>query len=128
LLVAVSNKTILIVSTVESIRSTRQLILQQAGYSVTAVGEWHELETACASLGYDLVILGQSLTPSFKRDAAAFLKAHCPNSAILEIYVVSPVLNDGTNTFRASSPLDPRELIRAVAQALGESSEQASGS
>jgi CheY-like chemotaxis protein len=120
-----SPKTILLVSTDEALRTTRQKILELVGYDVTAVAEWHALESACLSHSFDLIILGQSLLPSFKRDAAAFVREHCPDTAILEIYIATPDLNNGTHRFHATSPLDPTELITAVAKALGESTEKA---
>jgi DNA-binding NtrC family response regulator len=112
------KKKILSVSASESLRVTRHNILSQAGYAVTSFAEWHEFETACVNEDFNLVILGQSLTPSFKRDAAALIARHCPTTPILEIYIQEPTLENTAHTKKASSPLDPQSLLHAVADAL----------
>jgi hypothetical protein len=114
------KKKILSVSASESLRLTRHSILAQAGYAVTSLAEWHEFEAACVNGDFGLVILGQSLTPSFKRDAAALIAKHCPTTPILEIYIQEPVLENTARTNKASSPLDPQSFLQAVAEAMQE--------
>jgi DNA-binding NtrC family response regulator len=109
---------ILSVSLSESLRVTRHRILTNAGYEVATVGDWHEFEAACTSNEFDLAILGQSLPPSFKRDAAELIKRHCPQLPILEIYIQDPVLENSVRHHQAISPLDPAALLEAVREGL----------
>jgi hypothetical protein len=93
------------------LRATRHKILAEAGYEAVSVSEWEELVRECSARTFDLVILGQSLTPSFKQNAADFILRHCARTAILEIYVASPVLGNEVTAYKASSRLDPEKLL-----------------
>lgn len=109
---------ILSVSASAALLRTRHQILQDAGYDVVSVIERKAMEMACQSQPFDLVILGHSLTLSSKSDAAKFVRERYPQTRILEIYASVPMLGSGAAKFQARSPLDPRELLSAVTDAL----------
>ena len=78
---------ILNVSLDESLRTTRERLLQDAGYSVVSASSWIEFEQACAGYSFDLILLGQTLPPSLKHDMADHVQNHCPDVKLAEIYL-----------------------------------------
>jgi CheY-like chemotaxis protein len=57
---------------------TRQLILEQAGHQVVSVVDERELEKACGEHRFDVVIIGQSLSPRMKPVSLKLVREHCP--------------------------------------------------
>ena len=106
---------ILNVSADISLLRTRTLLLEQAGYEVGSASNWMDFESACGNSTYDLLILGQSLPPSLKKDMEDFAKKHCPSMKIAELYVVAPS-SPAKYQFHAGGK--PQELLEFVANAL----------
>jgi hypothetical protein len=81
--------TILNVSLGEPLPSRWELLLMYEGYSVISASHWKGFEQACRQNagGIDLILLGQSLPPSLKRDMAAYSARHCPQTKVAELYI-----------------------------------------
>ena len=112
-----TEKKILNISSDISLLQTRALILEQAGYAVTSGSSWIEFEQACGigSTGYDLLILGQSLSPSVKHDMTEFAQKYCPQMKIAEFYFSAPS-TPAKYHFQAGGK--PEEMLSFIADTL----------
>ena len=110
-------KHILSISYDASLLSTRQMILEQAGFKVTsALGFTEALERCQASAKFDLVLLGHTVPRKDKSALITLLKQRC-NTPMLSIrkrgYPPVPEAD-----FSVDSHEGPEALIEAVKSAL----------
>ena len=65
---------------------TRKLILEHAGHTVpTALGE-AAAAAACRDSDFQVVVIGQSISPKDKKVLASLARRYCPSARILELY------------------------------------------
>ncbi len=72
---------------------TRALILEGAGHKVTNVQGLANLREVCARGKYEVVVIGQALNDSDKKDAFAIVRELCSNARVLELFGQTPVLS-----------------------------------
>ncbi|MGC2695294.1 MAG: hypothetical protein WA738_05830 [Candidatus Angelobacter sp.] len=94
---------------------TRKLILQRAGHTViTAINE-RELDAACTTHGFDVAVIGQTVSSKMKKAIALLIRKQCPSAKIVELYPLyqSKVLEDADAWLEV--PIDiPDELAQVV--------------
>jgi hypothetical protein len=101
---------ILSVAYSEALKTTRQLLLKQQGFSVYSVLNLAEIE-AMEPLGkLDLALIGHGFRGSEKRKIAHIVNHHIPGLPILEMCFQSPEV-PGADFILSDSPA---ELIAAI--------------
>lgn len=111
------NKKILLASIEGSLLMSRFVLLQGAGYSVIPSYTWSEFEKAfVADPKIDLVLIGQSIGPSLKRDMAELVEEHYPATKIVELYLHKPSTN--AQFTHSARELSEDELLKLVRRAL----------
>ena len=78
------RKSVLSISYDSSLLTTRQMLLEQAGYTVTSALGFEEAMERCHSSQYDIVLIGHSIPRTEKSTLAAILRQHC-DAPILSI-------------------------------------------
>jgi CheY-like chemotaxis protein len=95
----------------------RRQFLERAGHqTVTAMNE-KELSAACNAQRFDVVILGQTLSPKMKQHVVDLIRQYCPDTKILELYPISAVrtIEDADSWIETTT--DPtQELADRVAE------------
>jgi DNA-binding response OmpR family regulator len=66
-----------------SLLRTRKMLLEQAGHSVTTVTREDELREACETAKFDVVVIGQSVSPRQKHRVADLVRNHCPEVLVV---------------------------------------------
>jgi CheY-like chemotaxis protein len=75
----VAQKRILCISYDESLLQTRQMILEQAGYTVSpAIGFAKAIERCRTEKKFDLILMGHSMPQQDKAALIAIIRKHCP--------------------------------------------------
>lgn len=89
----------------------RRQFLERAGHkTITATNE-RELAAACKLVRFDVVILGQTLSPKMKQHVVDLIRQHCPDIKILELYPVSAAhaIEDADSWMETST--DPKQEL-----------------
>jgi hypothetical protein len=113
--VAPIQKQILIVSSTESLRRTRELLFSEVGFGVVSVSGSRDLEHVCRRSRFDLAIVGYAYEDDQKQRFSDIIRRNCPATPILEICRVSPVI--GGAEYVLHSP-EPMELVNSVQNIL----------
>lgn len=107
---------ILLVSSDESLLRTRQMLLEEKGHEVvSALGFVSSLEH-CRAGGFDLFILGHSLSHSQKKRLVETFKRFCP-APIISLRR-RPAYDDGCGADYYSDP-EPDALLQLVDRIVG---------
>jgi DNA-binding NarL/FixJ family response regulator len=69
------------------LNETRTLILRQAGHAAMCAIEEHEIIAACKEHNFDVVVVGQAMSDSQKRDLFKVIRQHCGAAKVLELYL-----------------------------------------
>ncbi len=99
--------------------TSRELLLRQHGYMVrTALSKAHALELLQAH-NFDLLILGNSLSPDTCMELGRRFRAHNPRGRVIEILPVAgaPPMNQPDET--VASLAGPDALLRTIEAQLG---------
>jgi CheY-like chemotaxis protein len=109
---------ILVVSKDPALADVRKLILEAAGFVVTAALNLPEVEYACRNGRFDLVIIGYSMPPSEKRRASMKARELCA-APILELFNSKgpELIDDGKNTYTSHAHENLAESARKVISA-----------
>jgi CheY-like chemotaxis protein len=110
------SKRILSVSYDSSLLTTRQMLLEGRGYSVTSALGFTQAIADCKSKEYDLFILGHSIPARDKRELIRTFREHCP----APIVSLERVGEERVESDFHASPDDPQEFMRVVAVILSE--------
>ncbi len=105
---------ILSVAASEVLKTTRQLLLEQEGYSVCSALNLVEVETLAKTEKVDLALIGHGFGGPEKRKIARAVNQHYPGLPILEMCFHSPEI-PGADFVLSDSPA---ELINAIKQIL----------
>lgn len=70
-------KSVLSISYDPSLLTTRQMLLEQAGYSVVSAHGFTEALEQCHAAQYDIVLMGHSMPRKDKSALAAAIREHC---------------------------------------------------
>jgi len=97
--------------------TTRKLILEQAGHQAVAARDESELLAACAEHEFDVAVIGQNVSANQKRRINAIVRAHCPESKVLELFSPSMgrILEDADDWLEVPADI-PTDLPRRVYQ------------
>jgi len=106
---------ILSISPSEVLRTTRQLVLERAGYQVRSVDNPAEDHSFTKEDKFDLAIIGHSFRGEDKRKIARVINKHFPGLPILELCFHSPEI-PGADFILSDSP---DELLTAIREILG---------
>jgi hypothetical protein len=71
-----------------------QRALQQRGHFVVAATDFDKVRKSCDNLRFDLVVIGEAISPRIKRALAAELKDYCPQASLLEICKSEPCIEE----------------------------------
>ena len=108
---------ILLTSVEGSMLMSRFVLLQGAGYSVIPAYTWSEFEKAfLADPKLDLVLIGQSIGPSLKRDMVEFVEENYPGTKIVELYLHKP--STKAQFTHSAKELSSDDLLGLVRRAL----------
>src|SRR5689334_24298603 len=100
----------------ETLLKTREMILANAGHTVTSAFFIEEARLACQTPGYDLIIIGHSIPREDKlRFIASFRQAN-PKALVIALTRAGEPRLEQVDTY--INPGDPEELVRAIARAL----------
>jgi hypothetical protein len=113
--VAQVPKQVLIVSSTESLRKTRELLFSEAGFGVVSVNGTRDLEHVCRRSRFDLAVVGALFEDTQKQRFAEIIRRYAIGTPILEICRLSPVIPGAEHTL--FSP-EPTELVNAVRNVL----------
>jgi len=105
---------ILSVAGSEVLRTTRQLLLEQEGYSVCSALNLTEVEILAKTENIDLALIGHGFRGPEKRKIARAVNQHFPGLPILEMCLHSPEI-PGADFVLSDSPVD---VIKAIKQVL----------
>lgn len=108
-------KQVLIVSSTESLRRTRELLFAEAGFGVVSVNGPRDLEHVCRRSRFDLAVIGAMFEDAQKFRFAEIVRRYATGTPILEICRLSPVILGAEHTL--FSP-EPTELVNAVRNIL----------
>ena len=106
--------TILSVASSEVLKTTRQLLLEQQGFSVCSALTLAEVESIGKTEKVDLALVGHGFRGPEKRKIAHAVNHYYPGLPILEMCFQSPEI-PGADFVLSDSP---DELIRAIKQVL----------
>jgi hypothetical protein len=112
---ASARQAVLSVCLNDSIRHTRHLLLELAGYNVESVLNCRDVRSACRRRDFALLITCHSLQPAVKKFLAAYSNLLCPRTPVLELCLVSPEMKTGHYLINAG----PETLLQTVASIIG---------
>lgn len=102
-----------------AVMKTRQLILEHAGHTVILASDDRQVEKACKSHRFDIVVIGQNTSPALKQRYFQAVREHCKEAKILELHRPFSERALGHADAWLAMPNDsPEELAEAV-NALG---------
>jgi hypothetical protein len=113
--VAPVSKQVLIVSSTESLRKTRELLFSEAGFGVVSVNGTRDLEHVCRRSRFDIAVVGALFEDAQKQRFAEIIRHYATGTPIMEICRLSPVIPGAEHVLL--SP-EPTELVNAVRNAL----------
>lgn len=108
-------KQVLIVSSTESLRRTRELLFAEAGFGVVSVNGPRDLEHVCRRSRFDLAVVGALFEDNQKLRFAEIIRRYAIGTPILEICRLSAVIPGAEHIL--FSP-EPTELVNAVRNIL----------
>jgi CheY-like chemotaxis protein len=93
---------------------TRQLILENAGHTVVAASDEHEIKAICGRQKFDVAVIGQNTSSKTKARVLDLVREHCPKARILEL--TRPYAGKALEGADAwlEMPSEPDELSKAV--------------
>jgi DNA-binding response OmpR family regulator len=113
--VASVPKQVLIVSSTESLRRTRELLFAEAGFGVVSVSGPRDLEHVCRRSRFDLAVVGALFEDTQKLRFAEIVRRYATGTPILEICRLSPVIPGADHILFSPEPM---ELVNAVRNLL----------
>lgn len=108
------DKQILCIAEDPAVRQTKQLLLEQIGFSVVAVGTLREVEYVTHRSRFDLVIVGRSFNEALKRSIADTVRRNIPDTPILELCTVSPVISGAEHVLCSPTPEEMADEVRNI--------------
>lgn len=71
-----------------------QKALQQRGHFVVAATDFAQVRKSCDNLRFDLVVIGDAISPRIKKALAIELKEYCGQAPLLEICKSEPCIEE----------------------------------
>jgi len=94
--------------------STRQMLLESRGYTVTSAGGYIEALRKCRAAGYDLLIMGHSIPHDDKKAIVDEMRQHCSAPVLALLRANEPELTIANQSVEASRP----DLLLAAVESL----------
>ncbi len=69
-----------------TLMATRKMILERAGHKVVLARSLKEIEQACETTDFDIVVIGQAIIPPEKQRIAELVRRACRDAKILELH------------------------------------------
>ena len=113
-MVSALAKHILVLAEDAAVRQTKKLVLEHLGFTVAAVSTVREVDHVTGITTFDLAILGRTVTDPHKQEAAKAIRSRQPNTPVLEICNVSPVVPNADYVLRSPNPEDLAEMVRMI--------------
>jgi CheY-like chemotaxis protein len=106
----------------KTLLETRALILEKAGHTVVTASDEKTMLAACDNHSFDVVVIGQTVSPKMKGRVAGLIREHCPSAKILELYQphTGKMLDDADSWLIVPADV-PRDLADRVEQLASES-------
>jgi DNA-binding NtrC family response regulator len=100
-----------------SLLETRTLILKSAGHEVHQARSQGEVVSACDQQDFDVAVIGQTVSNRMKRVVFSFVKEHCRDVKVLELYQphVGKALEDADSWLEV-----PADIPSDLAERVGE--------
>jgi CheY-like chemotaxis protein len=97
--------------------ATRKLLLEQAGHTVITATSEPNLAFACEHYDFDVVVIGQVMSPRNKKALASIIRERRPSAKILELCLLyeGKVLDDADSWLNVPTDV-PRELAECVSE------------
>jgi DNA-binding NtrC family response regulator len=97
---------------------TRRLVLEKAGLNVSQARDIRQVQAACESNSFAVVILGHSLNPNEKKRVSDVVLTYCKTAKLLELHrAIVPDLPSADGHLQAN-PTEPGVLVEAVSRLL----------
>jgi DNA-binding NtrC family response regulator len=97
---------------------TRRLVLERAGLNVSQARDIRQVQAACESTSFAVVILGHSLNPNEKKRVSDVVLTYCKTAKLLELHTaIAPDLPSADGHLQAN-PTEPEALVGAVSRLL----------
>ena len=109
-------KKILSVALHATLAETRSLLIRSVGHDVKTVYTLQELQQACSSEHYDLLMVSQGISEKEKRRIVLEFRKTCPQIPVLELFEVSPELPEAEFSFHTAE--GPAELTKKLKTVL----------
>ena len=110
-------KRILSVSYDASLLSTRELLLEEAGYEVTSAHGFTDAIAQCTTARFDLFIVGHSIPTPDKQALIQTFRSNCSSPVL----TLSRYGEELIKSEHCVDPFNPDELLQAVAEAAAKS-------
>ena len=104
---------------------TRRLILERAGHSLTQARDLRQVQAACETTAFSVVVLGQSLNANEKKRVSDVVRTHCKRAKILELHTgIAPDLPKADGYLQVNGG-EPRRASRRRDHARTKTPEEA---
>jgi DNA-binding NtrC family response regulator len=80
-----------------------QKALQQRGHVVVAATDFGQVRKSCDNLRFDLVVMGDAISPRIKRALAIELKEYCAEAPVLDICKSEPCIAEADYILKSDS-------------------------
>jgi len=107
-------KQVLIVSSTESLRKTRELLFTEAGFGVVSVNGPRDLEHVCRRSRFDLAVVGALFEDPQKLRFAEIIRRYATGTPILEICRLSPVIPGAEHILFTPEPMELVNTVRNI--------------
>ena len=110
----IPEASLLLVLATDAALRLREQWLRRAGYRVSAACSLKEVEQACHSGKFDMILVGDGVEPKMKKAIGLTVRHYFPNTPILQIGRIRPDI-DGTCFVTADSQ---EHVLRSVSRIL----------
>lgn len=101
-----------------------QKALQQRGHFVVAATDFDQVRKSCSNLSFDLVVIGDAISPRIKKALAIELREYCGKAPLLEICKSEPCIREAdyvlnSDGYEALSQRIHQILMRGARRKVG---------
>jgi hypothetical protein len=109
-----ATRHILNISSIETLRRTRAMVLEEAGFNVTSAASLRETEHICRRASFDLIVIGQNFSGDDKRRIATAVRTILPGAQILELCRISPEIQSPDHVLYDPTPEELVEFVQRL--------------
>ena len=108
------KKKVLSIAKSDLLRRARQMDLRRAGYAVSSVTDFSQIENLSKSETFDVAIVGYAFHPEVKKLIADIVRKYFPSTPIVELTRAHPEIPDSIPS--TPQPARMKATLRAVLQ------------